>query len=150
MEMKKVDILGINYVVESGYHPTLDEKVLKRVTILTREKKETRVGVYTDVLFQKINKSLSGIYTEALRTEFDDFIDIEVLTNGSLRLVVELPYDLSWISAVEKVETIGSNAKNVLKDWQVKLINGETINGKGGAILNKFRPGISRIAKKAL
>jgi len=150
MEMKKVDILGINYVVENGYHPTLDEKILKRVTILTREKNETRVGIYNDVFFRRINKNLSGIYTEALRTEFDDFIDIEVLVNGYLRLVIELPFDLSWINAVEQVETIGSKVKEVLKDWHVKLINGEAINGKGGAILNKFRPGINRIAKKAL
>ncbi|MBT9174957.1 MAG: hypothetical protein DDT22_00627 [candidate division WS2 bacterium] len=148
MEIKKVDILGINYVVENGYDPTLDEKILKRVTILTREKKEARAGVYTDILFQKINKSLSAIYTDALRNEFDNFIDIEVLVSGNLRLVVELPFDLSWANAVGNVETIGIKVKEVLKDWHVKLINGEAVNGKGGAVLNQFRPGISRIAKK--
>ncbi len=149
MEMKKVDILGINYVVENGYHPTLDEKILKRVTILTREKKESRVGIFNDVLFQKINKNLCGIYTEALRTEFDDFVDIEVSVNGNLKLVIELPFDLSWINAMEKVEAIGSKVKEVLRDWHVKLINGEAVNGKGGAVLNQFRPGIRRVAKKA-
>lgn len=149
--MKTVEIFGILYEQEdNGYDPTINEDVVKKITIFRRPKRESRVGLFKDKIFQQIPKNLVNILTEALREEFNDLIDIEITTQGYLKIIKELPFDLSWSLSINEVTKESNEVIALLKDWENKLKKGEKVNGRGGEVLEKYYPAICKMARKII